>query len=72
MSELKDDAANLVGKLTSFMPVKKSFTNDDGQVVEYNVFVATAVVDGEEYTFDCKVKNFSDKLQILRSAEDVE
>jgi len=72
MAQILDDPANLVGKLVSLIPNEDSFVNDNGQTVKYKFFEAVAIVDSEEYQIIFKVKNFDDKLMILKSAEDVE
>lgn len=72
MAETVVNEQDYARKILSFVPVKRSFTNDAGKTVEYGVFEVTAIVSGKEYKFDVKTKAIDDKIAILELAENVE
>lgn len=66
------DEKDYAKKLVGFTPVEKSFTNDEGQKIEYTVFEVTVMTAGNPYTFDVKTKNIADKIALLDLADDQE
>jgi hypothetical protein len=66
-----DDVTDYLSKIASFKSGHGRFTNDEGEVVEYDYFTVECSVNGEPYEFNVKAKGFSDKVAIMSLADDV-